>query len=339
MKFTTLQTRHWHLVAAALIALLVLGSIALNLTPALIIGLAIFIWSSWLLTGLDRGRFGVIGKPLVVVLTLLLVIALGFLAQLGVQKAIGYVIVQGPDFLNQMQRLIEQLRTQLPPTWSGALPTDIRNFNGIGADTLRNYFSSLATLGGQGLHILFQVMLAIIVALAAALATRSPVTQPRGPLSQGLIERGDDFLKCFKALLGAQVYIALTNTLFTILYLYGILPLFDVILPFRELVCLLTFVLGLLPIVGNLIANTLLTVIALTHSILVAVISLAYLVTIHKLEYFINARLVGRRIKASVWELVCAMLLLEAIFGLAGLVLAPVIYAFVKMQLKRTGWI
>lgn len=339
MMFKTLETRHWHLVAAALIALLVLGSIALNLTPALIIGLAIFIWSSWLLSGFDRGRFGVVGKPLVVVLTLLLVIALGFLAQLGIQQAIGYVIVQGPDFLNQMQRLIDELRTELPPTWGSALPTDIRSVNGIATDTLRGYLTSLATLGGQGLHILFQVMLAIIVALAAALATRSTNPQPMGPLAIGLVERGNDFLRCFKALLGAQVYIALTNTLFTFIYLFGILPLFDVILPFRELITLLTFVLGLLPIVGNLIANTLLTAIALTHSILVAIISLAYLITIHKLEYFINARLVGRRIKASVWELVCAMLLLEAIFGLAGLVLAPVIYAFLKIQLKRTGWI
>ena len=45
--------------------------------------------------------------------------------------------------------------------------------------------------------------------------------------------------------------------------------------------------------VGNLISNTVIVVVSLSHSLDVAIGSLAFLVVIHKLEYFVNARIVG----------------------------------------------
>jgi predicted PurR-regulated permease PerM len=245
---------------------------------------------------------------------------------------------QGPDLLQQLQALFTQLRERLPPQIVEALPADIEALKVIAMGTLRTHAGSLATVGREGVHVLFHLLLATVIALAAALATRGGASRA-APLGVALAGRGEDFLLCFKALLGAQVYIALANTIFTAVYLYLVLPGFGVTLPFRELVCMLTFVFGLIPVVGNLISNTLLTAVALTHSVLVAVFSLIYLIVIHKLEYFINARIVGQKIEASVWELVCAMLLMESIFGIPGLILAPVFYAFVKMQLRRPGWI
>jgi predicted PurR-regulated permease PerM len=73
----------------------------------------------------------------------------------------------------------------------------------------------------------------------------------------------------------------------------------------------------------------------MTHSFALAGVSLGYLVVIHKLEYFLNARLVGGRIKAKSWELLIAMLLLEAAFGVAGLIMAPLAYAYVKLELME----
>jgi len=58
---------------------------------------------------------------------------------------------------------------------------------------------------------------------------------------------------------------------------------------------------------------------------------------VHKLEYFLNARIVGGEIKASAWELLCAMLLFEAAFGLPGLVAAPIFYAYAKAELRQLG--
>jgi predicted PurR-regulated permease PerM len=61
--------------------------------------------------------------------------------------------------------------------------------------------------------------------------------------------------------------------------------------------------------------------------------SLAFLVVIHRLEYFVNARIVGTRIKAWAWELLLAMLVMEAWLGVPGLIAAPIYYAYAKDEL------
>ena len=68
---------------------------------------------------------------------------------------------------------------------------------------------------------------------------------------------------------------------------------------------------------------------------MIAVASLAYLVVIHKLEYFLNARIVGTQINARAWELLSAMLVMESAFGLPGLVAAPICYAWLKDELHQ----
>ena len=52
----------------------------------------------------------------------------------------------------------------------------------------------------------------------------------------------------------------------------------------------------------------------LSQGVPVAVASLVYLVVIHKLEYFLNARIIGSHINARAWELLIAMLVMEAAF-------------------------
>jgi predicted PurR-regulated permease PerM len=61
--------------------------------------------------------------------------------------------------------------------------------------------------------------------------------------------------------------------------------------------------------------------------------SLAFLVIVHKLEYFLNARIVGGQIRAAAWELLLAMLVMEAAFGIPGVVAAPIYYAYLKDEL------
>jgi predicted PurR-regulated permease PerM len=100
---------------------------------------------------------------------------------------------------------------------------------------------------------------------------------------------------------------------------------------------LATFVIGLVPIVGNLVTNTMIVVISLNHSLRIAICSLVFLVVIHKLEYFVNARLVAGQINAAAWELLIAMLLMESLFGIPGLAVAPIIYGYVKGELREQG--
>jgi predicted PurR-regulated permease PerM len=124
------------------------------------------------------------------------------------------------------------------------------------------------------------------------------------------------------------------NTLLTGIFLLVVLPLFDVRLPLAKTLVAATFVVGLLPVIGNLISNTLIFVIALSISLYVALSALGYLIVIHKLEYFLNARIIGTQIRARAWELLIAMLFMEGVFGIPGLIVAPIYYAYLKRELE-----
>jgi len=92
-------------------------------------------------------------------------------------------------------------------------------------------------------------------------------------------------------------------------------------------------VVGLLPVIGNLISNTVIVLVSLSVSLPVAIASLVFLVLVHKFEYFLNARIVGGEIEARAWELLLAMLVMEAAFGIPGVIAAPIFYAYIKREL------
>ncbi len=106
-------------------------------------------------------------------------------------------------------------------------------------------------------------------------------------------------------------------------------------LPLVKTMIAITFVVGLIPVLGNLISNTVIVVVSLSHSVGVAIGSLLYLVIIHKLEYFFNARIIGGQIRAFAWELLIAMIIMESIFGLVGVIAAPIYYAYLKAELRE----
>ncbi|HQM88224.1 MAG TPA: AI-2E family transporter, partial [Methylotenera sp.] len=139
----------------------------------------------------------------------------------------------------------------------------------------------------------------------------------------------------FRRIVFAQVRISAINTTFTAIYLAVVLPLMGIHLPLIKTMIAITFLVGLLPVIGNLISNTVIVVVSLSQSLGIAIASLAYLIIIHKFEYFLNARIVGGQIRANAWELLIAMLLMEAAFGLAGVVAAPIYYAYIKSELRR----
>jgi predicted PurR-regulated permease PerM len=163
--------------------------------------------------------------------------------------------------------------------------------------------------------------------------------QSAGPLARALSQSTAKLAQAFRRVVFAQVRISALNTVLTAIYLVVVLPLFGVHLPLTKTMILLTFLAGLLPVLGNLISNSIIVVISLSYSMPVAIGSLAFLVIIHKLEYFINARIVGSQIEASAWELLLAMVVMEATFGLAGVIAAPVFYAYLKSELTGRGWV
>jgi predicted PurR-regulated permease PerM len=156
-------------------------------------------------------------------------------------------------------------------------------------------------------------------------------------MAGALTERARRLADAFRRIVFAQVRISAINTVLTAIYLAVLLPLLGIHLPLTKTMIALTFVVGLLPVIGNLVSNTVIVIVSLAHSPQVAMGSLAFLVVVHKFEYFLNARIVGARISAQSWELLLAMLVMEAAFGLPGVIAAPVYYAYLKQELIDAG--
>ena len=118
------------------------------------------------------------------------------------------------------------------------------------------------------------------------------------------------------------------------LCLLFVLPIWGLQLPYTPVLITFTFVAGLVPIVGNLVCNVVITIVGLSVSPLAAAACLGFLILIHKAEYVINAKVVGSRTQMGVWELLSVMFVAEAVFGPAGLVAAPLFYAYLKKELQ-----
>jgi predicted PurR-regulated permease PerM len=98
---------------------------------------------------------------------------------------------------------------------------------------------------------------------------------------------------------------------------------------------MLTFLCGLLPIVGNIISNTLIVFVAFTISPQMALFALIFLVVIHKLEYFLNSKIIGDRIKSPMWLTLLGLVLGEKLMGIPGLILAPVVLHYLKVEASQ----
>ena len=105
--------------------------------------------------------------------------------------------------------------------------------------------------------------------------------------------------------------------------------------PYVMVIIVLTFLCGLLPIIGNLMSNTLIVGVAFTLSPRMAFFALIFLVVIHKLEYFLNSKIIGDRIKNPMWLTLVGLVLGEKLMGIPGMILAPVVLHYIKVETSR----
>ena len=137
--------------------------------------------------------------------------------------------------------------------------------------------------------------------------------------------------RSFETVMGAQLLISLINTVATAAFVLS-----TSLLPFAGMVIPLTFICGMLPIVGNLISNTLIVGIAFgLVSPQMALGALVFLVVIHKLEYFFNSKIIGTRILHPMWLTLVGLIIGEALMGIPGVILAPVLLNFLKVEGSR----
>jgi predicted PurR-regulated permease PerM len=235
-----------------------------------------------------------------------------------------------------MADIIGSARAYLPPWAREYLPSNVNEMENTAASWLRANGRQLQDLGERAGGMLLHLLVGMIIGAMVALTDLRP-TRELPALSRALEQRVSRLGQSFRRIVFAQIRISALNTFLTAIYLVVILPLLGVNLPLTKTMILVTFVAGLLPVIGNLISNTVIVVVSLSVSIYAAVGSLVFLIGIHKLEYFVNARIIGGQIHARAWELLLAMLVMDAIFGIPGVIAAPIYYAYIKDELKARG--
>jgi predicted PurR-regulated permease PerM len=243
--------------------------------------------------------------------------------------------IGSPEILwqQQLMPLVEKARQQLPSMLVDHLPDSVDDLRVGTIDLARRHSVTLQLAGKGAVRLFAHIIIGLVLGAVIALSRARPAHEV-GPLAAALGLRCQRLAAAFHNIVFAQIKISLINTLFTATFLLGVLPLLGIHVPLSKTLVVVTFIAGLLPVVGNLLSNTAVTVAALSVSLGVGIAALGFLILIHKLEYILNARIVGNQIHARAWELLIAMLLMEAAFGLPGLIAAPIYYAYLKSELE-----
>ena len=243
-----------------------------------------------------------------------------------------------PNLVATMAEILEKSRDLLPPGLEDNILQNVEELKLASAEWLRAHAGDLQLVGQESIRAVVLILIGMVIGGILSLREVLPRTQV-APLAEALLARIERFGDAFRRVVFAQVRIAGINAFLTWLYLGVGLPMMGYELPYTNVLIGVTFMAGLLPVVGNLVSNTVIVVVSLSKSFMLAVSSLTFLVVIHKLEYFLNAHIIATRIRAKAWELLVAMLVMEALFGFRGLIAAPVFYAYIKDELTSRGLI
>jgi len=306
----------------------------LHLLPALLAGLLVYELVHVVAARLPISRIRSDRAKLtaVAILALAVVSILG-LAIAGIVAFVRSDAGSLPALMQKMADVMDSWRTALPASIVGYLPSDVDSLKDLAVTRLREHAGTLQHVGAEAGRVAAHVFVGLGIGALVALDDVRATDGRLGPFGQALAIRASRLAEVFRSVVFGQIRISAINTVLTGLYLAVALPIAGVHLPLAKTMIAVTFVVGLLPVVGNLVSNTAIVVLALSVSPTIAIASLVFLVVIHKLEYFLNAHIVGTKVHAHAWELLLAMLVLESAFGIAGLIAAPIYYAYLKDEL------
>lgn len=248
-------------------------------------------------------------------------------------------IINTIDITNEINRIFSDLKTRLPNSLPFFLPDTAEELKNQIFNWIESNITLIRNMGHTFIHGCITLFIGLIIAIFIACTTHNTQYTNNTYFINQLLTRVYTLSQAFHNIVFAQIKISSVNTFLTSIMIFVIFPLFSQPLPLKKTLIIITFILGLLPIIGNIISNVLITIAALSISLSMGVIMFIYLVLIHKLEYFLNAEIIGNKINANPWELILAMLLLESIFGIEGLIAAPVYYAYLKSELRLNNMI
>ena len=311
----------------------------LGLLPALLGGLLIYnlvIFGSRRLA--EVGILPYAAKIILLILITLLVVA--GLTVGGIMFA--SYITEGRESLAELfQKMADVVITgsSFMPAWTHVyLPANIEEWQVAAAEWLRGNARYFSVIGADAVVMFVHLLVGMVIGGMVAMHPAMPSSR-KAPLAHAMSERVEYLGLAFRRIVFSQIRISALNTALTGIFLAFIMPMLGYELPLVKTMIAVTFIVGLMPVIGNVISNTVIFVVSLGVSSGAAIAALVFLVAIHKLEYFVNARIVGGQINSRAWEMLTVMLVMEAVFGVPGLVAAPIFYAYVKEELRAQGLI
>jgi predicted PurR-regulated permease PerM len=277
-------------------------------------------------SGSERSNFIAVSAVAIVVTGILMLMGLG----------IAHVMRDGAGIATLAREMASVLDSagSWAPDWLARLIPEKQEVLQAAGGWIRDHATAIGGVGVATLKTIGYLLLGLIIGAMAAVS--SVVGHHHGgPVTARLFNEVIKLDSAFWSVVSAQIKISALNTTLTSIYLLIILPLLGIHLPLAKTLVIVTFVAGLIPVVGNLVSNTAIFLMSLTISAYTALGSLAFLVVIHKLEYFVNARFVGEKINARAFEILIVLTIGERLFGIAGVIAGPVFYAWLKQEWKR----
>jgi predicted PurR-regulated permease PerM len=212
--------------------------------------------------------------------------------------------------------------------------TDWASLKTVALETATEQAQTLGRFATGATRELAFLLIGIVVAISLFFNSELDLDRHTHPIRNNLysltceaiVARFRLFYRSFTTVMGAQLIISTINTALTSVFVLA------AGLPNAVVVVGVTFLCGMLPVVGNLISNTIIVAIAFTVSPRMALFALGFLVVIHKLEYFLNSKIIGDRIRNPVWLTLLGLVLGEKLMGIPGMILAPVVLNYIRAE-------
>ncbi len=218
--------------------------------------------------------------------------------------------------------------------------TDFESLKNVAMDELKeqvHYLRNFANFARNATTLIVFVIIGVVAAVSLFFNSQLDIYPESHAVRHNLYSiccdeisaRFREFYTSFATVMGAQMTISCINTVLTSIFVLA------AGLPYAPFIIGITFLCGLVPIVGNVISNTVIVFVGFLVSPKVAIGALIFLVVIHKLEYFLNSKIIGDRIRNPIWLTFFGLIVGEKLMGIPGLILAPVVLNYLRVELSK----
>ena len=218
--------------------------------------------------------------------------------------------------------------------------TDFESLKTMARDALKeeaHYLGNVANFARSASTLLVFVIIGIVAAISLFFNSQLDLSRESHAVRNNLYSvccdeisaRFREFYHSFATVIGAQMTISCVNTVLTVIFVSVAQ------IPYAPVVVGLTFLCGLVPIVGNVVSNTVIVFLGFLVSPKVAIGALVFLIVIHKLEYLLNSKIIGARIRNPIWLTLFGLIVGEKIMGVPGMILSPVVLNYLRVEMSK----